>query len=198
MRIGIFGGAFNPVHNGHLNIADAFYEALSLDKLLFIPTAKPPHKSDAGLLSGEDRVNMLRLAVEKKPYEISTIEFERNDKSYTYDTLIELKKLYPDSEFFLIIGADQIIHFDKWYRYEDILGMVTLCTSARENEEEKQLIIESAKRLGIKDSFYMSDRAVIRVSSSEIRDKIKHGSDVSALLPKKVFDYISEKGLYRV
>lgn len=198
MRIGIFGGAFNPVHNGHLNIADAFYEALSLDKLLFIPTAKPPHKSDAGLLSGEDRVNMLRLAVEKKPYEISTIEFERNDKSYTYDTLIELKKLYPDSEFFLIIGADQIIHFDKWYRYEDILGMVTLCTSARENEEEKQLIIESAKRLGIKDCFYMSDRAVIRVSSSEIRDKIKHGSDVSALLPKKVFDYISEKGLYRV
>lgn len=198
MRIGIFGGAFNPVHNGHLNIADAFYEALSLDKLLFIPTAKPPHKSDTGLLSGEDRVNMLRLAVEKKPYEISTIEFERNDKSYTYDTLIELKKLYPDSEFFLIIGADQIIHFDKWYRYEDILGMVTLCTSARENEEEKQLIIESAKRLGIKDSFYMSDRAVIRVSSSEIRDKIKHGSDVSSLLPKKVFDYISEKGLYRV
>lgn len=198
MRIGIFGGAFNPVHNGHLNIADAFYEALSLDKLLFIPTAKPPHKSDAGLLSGEDRVNMLRLAVENKPYEISTIEFERNDKSYTYDTLIELKKLYPDSEFFLIIGADQIIHFDKWYRYEDILGMVTLCTSARENEEEKQLIIKSAQRLGIKDRFYMSDRAVIRVSSSEIRDKIKHGSDVSSLLPKKVFDYISEKGLYRV
>lgn len=198
MRIGIFGGAFNPVHNGHLNIADAFYEALSLDKLLFIPTAKPPHKSDAGLLSGEDRVNMLRLAVEKKPYEISTIEFERNDKSYTYDTLIELKKLYPDSEFFLIIGADQIIHFDKWYRYEDILGMVTLCTSARENEEEKQLIIKSAKRLGIKDSFYMSSRAVIKVSSSEIREKIKNGSDVSSLLPKKVFDYISEKGLYRV
>lgn len=198
MRIGIFGGAFNPVHNGHLNIADAFYEALSLDKLLFIPTAKPPHKSDAGLLSGEDRVNMLRLAVENKPYEISTIEFERNNKSYTYDTLLELKKLYPDSEFFLIIGADQIIHFDKWYRYEDILGMVTLCTSARENEEEKQLIIKSAQGLGIKDSFYMSSRAVIRVSSSEIREKIKNGSDVSSLLPKKVFDYISEKGLYRV
>lgn len=198
MRIGIFGGAFNPVHNGHLNIADAFYEDLSLDKLLFIPTAKPPHKSDAGLLSGEDRVNMLRLAVENKPYEISTIEFERKDKSYTYDTLIELKKLYPDSDFFLIIGADQFVNFDKWYRYADILGMVTLCTSARENEEEKQLIIKSAKRLGIKDRFYMSSRAVIRVSSSEIRDKIKNGSDVSMLLPKKVFDYISEKGLYRV
>lgn len=198
MRIGIFGGAFNPVHNGHLNIADSFYEDLSLDKLLFIPTAKPPHKSDEGLLSGQDRVNMLRLALENKPYEISTIEFEREDKSYTYNTLLELKKLYPDSEFFLIIGADQFIHFDKWYRYSDILDMVTLCTSARENEEEKQLIIKSAKRLGIKDRFYMSSRAVIRVSSSEIRGKIKNGSDVSMLLPKKVFDYISEKGLYRV
>lgn len=198
MRIGIFGGAFNPVHNGHLNLAETFFEDLRLDKLLLIPTAKPPHKSDEGLLSGEDRVNMLRLAVENKPYEISTIEFERKDKSYTYDTLIELKRLYPDSEFFLIIGADQFIHFDKWYRYADILGMVTLCTSARENEEEKQLIIKSAQRLGIKDSFYMSSRAVIRVSSSEIREKIKNGSDVSSLLPKKVFDYISEKGLYRV
>lgn len=198
MKIGIFGGAFNPVHNGHLNIADAFYEGLKLDKLLLIPTANPPHKSGAGLLSGEDRINMLRLAIENKPYEISTIEFERNDKSYTYNTLLELKKLYPEADLFLIIGADQIINFDKWYRYSDILDMVTLCASARENEEEKQIIIKSAQRLGIQDSFYMSSRAVLRVSSSEIRDKIKNGSDVSKLLPKKVFDYISEKGLYRV
>ncbi len=198
MKIGIFGGAFNPVHNGHLNIADAFYEDLKLDKMLLIPTANPPHKSGAGLLSGDDRINMLRLAIENKPYEISTIEFERNDKSYTYNTLLELKRLYPEADLFLIIGADQIINFEKWYRYSDILDMVTLCASARESEEEKQIIIKSAQRLGIQDRFYMSSRAVLRVSSSEIRDKIKNGSDVSKLLPKKVFDYISEKGLYRV
>ncbi|MCI9146404.1 MAG: nicotinate (nicotinamide) nucleotide adenylyltransferase [Eubacterium sp.] len=198
MKIGIFGGAFNPVHNGHLNIADAFYEDLKLDKMLLIPTANPPHKSGAGLLSGDDRINMLRLAIENKPYEISTIEFERNDKSYTYNTLLELKRLYPEADLFLIIGADQIINFEKWYRYSDILDMVTLCASARESEEEKQIIIKSAQRLGIQDRFYMSGRAVLRVSSSEIRDKIKNGSDVSKLLPKKVFDYISEKGLYRV
>ena len=198
MKIGIFGGAFNPVHNGHLNIADAFYEDLKLDKMLLIPTANPPHKSGAGLLSGDDRINMLRLAIENKPYEISTIEFERNDKSYTYNTLLELKRLYPEADLFLIIGADQIINFEKWYRYSDILDMVTLCASARESEEEKQIIIKSAQRLGIQDRFYMSGRAVLRVSSSEIRDKIKNGSDVSKLLKKKVFDYISEKGLYRV
>lgn len=198
MKIGIFGGAFNPVHNGHLNIADAFYEDLKLDKMLLIPTANPPHKNGAGLLSGDDRINMLRLAIENKPYEISTIEFERNDKSYTYNTLLELKRLYPEADLFLIIGADQIINFEKWYRYSDILDMVTLCASARESEEEKQIIIKSAQRLGIQDRFYMSGRAVLRVSSSDIRDKIKNGSDVSKLLPKKVFDYISEKGLYRV
>ena len=198
MKIGIFGGAFNPVHNGHLNIADAFYEDLKLDKMLLIPTANPPHKSGAGLLSGDDRINMLRLAIENKPYEISTIEFERNDKSYTYNTLLELKRLYPEADLFLIIGADQIINFEKWYRYSDILDMVTLCASARESEEEKQIIIKSAQRLGIQDRFYMSGRAVLRVSSSEIRDKIKNGSDVSKLQTKKVFDYISEKGLYRV
>ncbi len=198
MRVGIFGGAFNPVHNGHLNIADTFYEDLCLDKLLFVPTANPPHKSSAGLLSGAHRVNMLKLALENKPYEISTIEFERAEKSYTYNTLVELKKFYPEADFFLIIGADQIINFEKWYRYSDILDMVTLCASARESEEEKQIIIKSAQRLGIQDRFYMSGRAVLRVSSSEIRDKIKNGSDVSKLLPKKVFDYISEKGLYRV
>lgn len=198
MKIGIFGGAFNPVHNGHLNIAAAFYEDLKLDKMLLIPTANPPHKSGAGLLSGDDRINMLRLAIENKPYEISTIEFERNDKSYTYNTLLELKRLYPEADLFLIIGADQIINFEKWYRYSDILDMVTLCASARESEEEKQIIIKSAQRLGIQDRFYMSGRAVLRVSSSDIRDKIKNGSDVSKLLPKKVFDYISEKGLYRV
>ena len=185
MKIGIFGGAFNPVHNGHLNIADAFYEDLKLDKMLLIPTANPPHKSGAGLLSGDDRINMLRLAIENKPYEISTIEFERNDKSYTYNTLLELKRLYPEADLFLIIGADQIINFEKWYRYSDILDMVTLCASARESEEEKQIIIKSAQRLGIQDRFYMSGRAVLRVSSSEIRDKIKNGSDVSKLLPKK-------------
>lgn len=198
MRVGIFGGAFNPVHNGHLNIADTFYEDLCLDKLLFVPTANPPHKSSAGLLSGAHRVNMLKLALENKPYEISTIEFERAEKSYTYNTLVELKKFYPEADFFLIIGADQIIHFDKWYRYDDILNMVTLCTAARENEAEKQMITESAERLGIKNSFYMSGRAVLKVSSSEIREKIKNSGDVSSLLPKKILDYISEKGLYCV
>lgn len=198
MNIGIFGGAFNPIHNGHLNLADIYYKNLHLDKLIFIPTCKPPHKTDEYLASGEDRVNMLKLAIESLPYEISTVEFNRQGKSYTFDTLNELKKIYPNDRFYLIIGADQFLTFDKWYRYRDILDMVTLCTSVRETEQEKLLITNFAKELGIEDNYYLSTRPVLRVSSSQIRNGVKNGSDVSSLLPKKVLKYILEKGLYGV
>lgn len=198
MRIGIFGGAFNPVHNGHLNLADIYYKELRLDKLIFIPTAKPPHKSDNDLISGEDRVNMLTLAIGDRPYEISSIEFDRCEKSYTYDTVIELKKLYFDDELFLIIGADQFLTFNYWYRYKELLSMVTLCTSARENEDEKNALCKFAKELGVADNYYVSSAPVMRVSSSEIRDKIKNKEDVSSLLPQNVLNYITEKGFYCV
>jgi nicotinate-nucleotide adenylyltransferase len=198
MKIGIFGGAFNPVHNGHLNLAQIYYDELKLDKLIFIPTAKPPHKTDENFASAVDRVNMLNLAIENKPYEISTIEFDRSEKSYTYDTLIQLRKTYPNDEFYLIIGADQFFYFDKWYRYEDILSMVTLCTCARENENEKNQLKAFAKKLSIEDNFYLSTAPVLKVSSSEIRQGIKFGKDVTSLLPKKVLDYIVEKELYCV
>lgn len=198
MNIGVFGGAFNPVHNGHMNLAEIYYRALKLDKLIFIPTAKPPHKTDEYLISGEDRVNMLQLACEGKPYEISTLEFERDGKSYTYDTLLELKKLYRDDELFLIIGADQFLSFDKWYRYKDILSMAVLCTSARKNEKEKNEIRAFAEFLGIGDSFFLSSEPVLKVSSSDIRAGIKEKKDISSLLPPKVLNYILEKGLYCV
>lgn len=198
MNIGIFGGAFNPVHNGHINLAEIYYNELKLDKLIFIPTFKPPHKTDEYLVSCDDRVNMLKLAIESKPYEISTIEFERNEKSYTYDTLTELKKIYANDKLFLIIGADQFLTFDRWYKYKEILSMATLCTCARENEQEKERIKEYAEKLKISDSFYLSTAPVLKVCSSEIRDGIKSGSDVSILLPEKVLKYILEKGLYRV
>lgn len=198
MNIGVFGGAFNPVHNGHMNLAEIYYKGLKLDKLIFIPTAKPPHKTDEYLVSGEDRVNMLQLACEDKPYEISTLEFDREGKSYTYDTLLELKKIYPDSKLFLIIGADQFFYFDKWYRYKDILSMAVLCTSARENEKEKNEIRAFAEILGIGDSFFLSSEPVLKVSSSEIRAGIKEKKDISSLLPPKVLNYILEKGLYCV
>ena len=198
MKIGIFGGAFNPVHNGHMHLANAYYNELKLDKLIFIPTAKPPHKTSEHFVSSDDRINMLSLAIGEKPYEISTIELERNEVSYTYDTLILLKKEYPDDKLFLIVGSDQFFYFDKWYRYREILNMVTLCTLARENDEERKKIVEYAKKLGIDKDFCLLNTPVLKVDSTEIRNSIKTGEDVSSLLPNGVLEYIKEKGLYSV
>ena len=200
-KIGVFGGAFNPIHNGHINLAKQYMKELSLDKLLFIPTAVPPHKSAVGLADETDRLNMLKLAIDGiDKFEVSDIEFKRTGKSYTYDTLTELKKIYPLSNFYLIIGADQLFNFDKWYKYKEILSLVTLCTSAREYESEKAEMLDFANSLDAldKNKFFILKTPVLKVSSSEVREKIKRGEDVLSLLPKSVYNYICERGLYNV
>lgn len=200
MRIGVFGGAFNPIHNGHLTLAKSYSDSLRLDKVIFIPTAVPPHKTAQYLASAQDRLNMVKLAVGDSPaFEVSDLEFKRQGKSYTYDTLTELRKMYPDDEFYLIIGADQFLTFHYWYKYEEILDMVTICTSAREDEQEKKSLYEYVKsHTEIQGKCYIAEYPVIKVSSSEIRGKIKKGEDTSSLMPKIVYNYIVEKGIYSV
>ena len=175
-KIGVFGGAFNPVHNGHINLALHYLNELELDKILFIPTASPPHKSDDDFAPKEDRINMLSLAISSfDKFEISDIEFKLTGK------------IYKNAEFYLIIGADQMLHFDKWYKYKEILSLVTLCTSARENEKEKAEILSFASRLDGLDmnKFKLLTSPVLKVSSSEIRQKIKDGEDFPLLFPKR-------------
>lgn len=198
MRIGVFGGAFNPVHNGHVKLASSYIESLNLDKLIVIPTANPPHKSSKDLIDGKDRLFMLNLAfkdVEK--VEISDIEFNRQGKSYTYDTLLELKNIYKDADFYLIIGADQFMSFNKWYKYDEILKEVTLCTAARE-ENMRDSLKDFSKKLLKDNHCYIADFDPIVVSSSEIRENLKNNIDISFLIPKNVYNYIIEKGLYGV
>lgn len=201
MRIGIFGGAFNPIHNGHMSLAENYFSLLHLDKLIFIPTACPPHKTSQYLAPERDRFNMVSLAIENKSgFEISLIEFDRQGKSYTYDTLKELKKIYPDDELFLIIGADQLLSFHLWYRYKEILEMVTLCTGAREDESQRTQMISYAENLDGLDMsrFRLLEADVIRVSSTELRNRIKNNESISNLVPQGVEEYILETGLYNV
>ena len=199
MRIGIFGGAFNPVHNGHINLAKSYLESLSLDKLLVIPTANPPHKTAAGLADEKDRLNMLSIAFKDvNRVEISDIEFQRNEKSYTHDTVQELRKIYSDDELFLIIGDDQFLSFDKWYRYKELLSEVVLCTAAREADKREEIISFAEKLLNGSSDYFLADFEPVVVSSSEIREKIKKNEDVSSLVPFAVSEYIKDKGLYIV
>ncbi len=200
MKIGIFGGAFNPIHNGHMLLAQSYFKSLQLDKIILIPTAVPPHKSSEGLADFYDRYNMAKLASRcNDRFLVSDIEYKRRGKSYTYNTLIEMKALYPNSEFFLIVGADQFLNFHKWHRYKDILNIAVLCTSARESEEEKQTLYAYAKSSNeLQGRYFIADYPVFKLSSSEIRDKLQHGADVSKLLNPQVYNYIVEKGLYSV
>ncbi len=198
MRLGVFGGAFNPVHNGHVNLARRFIEILSLDRLLVIPTANPPHRSTVGFAPAQNRFEMLSLAFDGiKEAKISDIEFKRKGKNYTSDTVDELKRLYPDAEIYLIIGSDQFLYFDKWYRYKELLGKVTVCTAPRE-KITRNVLEKYAREKLCGGKYYIADFEPLEISSSEIREKLQCGEDVSLIIPPSVYNYIKEKELYGV
>lgn len=192
MKIGIFGGTFNPVHNGHINLVKNFKRELELDKVLIIPTATPPHKDAQELASGNDRMEMCRLAFGTLA-EVSDTEIARGGKSYTVNTLETLKEIYRDDTFYFLVGSDMLLSFKRWYRWEDILTMCTLCAADRNNEETCRDADEDFFKKVI-----FCDFPKTVVSSSEIREKIKRGEDISPLVPQKVELYIKEKGLYDV
>lgn len=196
MKIGLYGGAFNPVHNGHLALAEHFKNALELERLIFIPTHVPPHKSVDGLVSGEHRINMLSLALSGLDYcSVSDIEFRREGKSYTYDTVCELKKIYPDDEFFLIVGADQYFDFQKWYRADELLRQVTVCSAARENNQYRQMLEYKSKHDNMQNTV-VCNFDVTEISSSKIRNMISTGQSVTEFVPDSVLRYIKENNLY--
>ena len=192
MKIGLFGGTFNPVHNGHINLVKNFKDELSLDKVLVIPTAVPPHKQAESLVSSEDRLNMCRLAFGSLA-EVSDVEIERGGRSYTVETLEELKKIYKDDDLYFLVGSDMLLSFKRWYRWEDILTMCTLCATDRDNEETCR---DADEDFFSKIIFCDFPKTV--VSSSEVREKLSEDKDVSDLVPEEVVKYIREKGLYNV
>ena len=196
MKTGLFGGAFNPIHLGHLQLAGAFAESLSLDRIIFIPTAIPPHKTARYLAPAQDRLKMLSLVTAENPrYEVTDMEFRREGKSYSYDTICELKECYPEDTFYLLIGSDQFFYFPKWYKAEEILRLVTVCTAAREDGEYQRLLAFRAQYDYMKDTV-VENFNVFPVSSSEIRDRVKNGRSLCGLVPTAVENYIKENKLY--
>jgi nicotinate-nucleotide adenylyltransferase len=187
-KLGVFGGAFNPPHKGHVRLARDFADRLSLSKVMVVPSFIPPHKSPAGLASSEDRLEMCRLAFcGDERFTVSSMEIDRGGKSYTYDTLVEIKKQIPDAELFLIIGSDMFLTFETWYRYEDILKICTLCTAARVNNITLQNDpIEAV----------ISDLSALELCSTELREMRNKDMDISGFVGEKVAKYISDRGLY--
>ena len=197
-RVGIYGGTFAPIHNGHVSAAKAFMEQMKLDYLFIIPTYMPPHKqideSDDPLY----RLRMCELAFEDTDgVIISDCEIARGGKSYTYDTLCELQR--PNTRLFLLCGTDMVLSFDKWYRYREILELCYPVYVRRENDAMLgnmlvSKIQEYYQKYGVMFRRVITDP--IEVSSTEVRRAVAAGEDISGLVPPSVERFIKENRLY--
>lgn len=196
IKTGIFGGAFNPVHNGHINLAREAIEQLHLRKLMIIPTFESPHK-DTRLVSYEHRAKMCEMAFagisEKCEVEISDIEQRMGGVSYTINTLRELKRTFPERQFFLLIGGDMLYTFREWFKYESILKECKVCAVARGGDSFTDML-EFATEIG---RVKVLPTGIVDVSSTEIREKIARDEDISGLVPDDVARYIAENNLWR-
>ncbi len=195
MRIGILGGTFNPPHIGHTHAAKAAIKALGLDTVLFVPAALPPHKTiPEGSATGEQRMEMARLAAESIGAKVSDIEFKRPGKSYTAETLRFLKEEYPSAQFWLIMGTDMFLSIHTWYRPEDIFSAAHIAVVAREAMSADAII---AQRKKLKREFDakidLIDTEVLEISSTQLRCD---GSIASEYLCQPVREYILKNRLY--
>lgn len=184
MRTGLFGGAFNPIHNGHMAVAHAAIKEAGLDRLIFIPTGNAPHKKETQI-SRYDRLEMVKRAIRnEEKMSVSDYEISRTEVNYSADTAEHFKSLYPDDELFFIIGDDSYNQLDLWHEPHRIMKVCTLLVFPREGAMVEPPAVE-----------IKMDR--VEISSSEIREKIKLEKDFRNLLPKEVFDYIIKSNLYR-
>lgn len=196
-KIAIFGGSFNPIHNGHINLCMQCQTQMGFDKILLIPTNIPPHKTSKELASNNDRLTMLRLAVSNDPlFEISDIEFRLSGVSYTYNTILALEKEYKNSEFYLIIGSDMLEMFHKWYCYRELLEKVTLVVGARKKNEFLTLQKIKEEAFSSSEKIQILNISVVDVSSTQLRQAIKNGDNPKDYLNQQVYDYIKAKNLY--
>lgn len=195
--VGLLGGTFNPVHEGHLSIAREALRLFDLRAVWFIPCAVPPHKPAAPLASNQDRLAMLRLALAGEPrFDVLPIEFDRPGKSYTLDTVRALRALHPGQEFVFIIGADTLPELSTWHKPLELLSLVRIVTLARPG------CAPAAAAIRLPPPWPATLLADLRVgaprdvASRDIRAKIAAGQPVS-LVPAPVMHYIQEHNLYR-
>ena len=198
-KYGIFGGSFNPIHYGHLMICEYIKEEMGLDKVIFIPTGNPPHKELE--VSAEDRYEMVRLAISPNPdFEISDIETTRVKKSYTVDTIRELKKIYKEEKLYFLIGLDSLFQLKTWMKIRDLSQEIEFVVALRpgylDKEEINKEIDFLRENFGTKINLIKTP--LYEISSTDLRDRIREGKSLRYLIPKKVLDYIEESGFYKV
>ena len=190
----IFGGTFNPFHKGHYEMLAALQRREDISKIFIMPDKIPPHKSVEFLASDTDRLNMCQIVADDfSKAEVCDIEFKREGKSYTYDTINLLKEAYPNENFAFVCGGDMLVYFDKWYKADELMKMLPFFVFGRTSTDEKYFLecISRYKEKGMQ--IFVIDDEIVNVSSTDFRY-----SKACNLLPEKVFEYIKERGLYGV
>lgn len=196
MNIGIYGGSFNPVHMGHINLAESAVREFGLDMVCFVPSRISPHRSSNEYASAEDRLEMLRLATSGKPFFcVSDYELKNDRISYSIYTVEHFRKKFPADRLFLLLGSDMLLSFDKWYCFEKILSQVTLIVVSRNNGDMDSLKRKAAE-LSVYGEILISNALPEVVSSTEIRKNFRENSDFTCYLDENVVQYIRLKGLY--
>ncbi len=197
-RIGILGGAFNPIHNGHLMIAESAREQFALEQVLFIPTGRSPRKHKQKITDIAHRCAMVSTAISDKPYFVlDELEVHSSEVSYTYLTMEKLKENYISSELFFILGADSLFDFESWRNPELILKNCNILAAYRNYQRQEEFFRQIAY-LNEKYSqkFFPLDTPVLEVSSQEIRQRVKDGRTIHHLVPETVKTYILNHKLY--
>lgn len=197
-REGIMGGTFNPIHYGHLFLAENALEQLALDKVLFMPSKNPPHKAKPDEVTDQQRVDMIALAIADNPkFELSTIEMEREGTTYTVDTLSLLTKEHTDTEYYFIIGADSLFQLTSWKNPQEISSLCTIVAANRDGVEEEKLIGQVEYLKGIYHAnIILITMPTIQISSEVIRERIASNRSVRYWLPDTVMEYIMRNDLY--
>ena len=198
-KVGIMGGTFDPIHFGHLVIAEHIRCEYNLEKVLFVPAGIPPHKTEMGVSESKHRYFMTLLATITNPYfEVSKIEIDNDEVSYTINTIRKLKEIYQkNTELYFITGADAICELDSWKNVEELLHSASFIAATRPGLDSK-VVDEKINELEIKNNAHIRKINVpaLAISSTDIRDKIKKQQSIKYLLPESVEYYIYKHGLY--
>jgi len=198
-RIGIMGGTFDPIHYGHLVAAEVARADFDLDKVIFIPAGKPPHKQSQSITSSEHRYCMTALAISSNPnFEVSRIEVDKNELTYTIDTVRDLKRVYgEESLLYFITGADAVLELSTWYKLRELLTLCKFIAVTRPGFDKldlEQKIVEISSIYN--GEIICIEVPLLAISSTDIRERCRNGKPIKYLLPEAVEEYIEQNELY--
>ena len=197
MDTAVFGGTFNPPHRGHTLLVKTICQTLGLGRCIVVPTFQPPHKAPAAGATAAQRLAMAALCDWGVPAQISDLELRRGGRSYTFDTLTELRRQHPEDRLFFLMGSDMLLTFRQWHRYRELLGLAVFCVAPRREDDRAALAGAAASLEAEGGTFRLVDSPPLEVSSTWLRAQLQAGGDVSAYLDPAVARYIAAHRLYQ-